>query len=77
MRNGGYRSTIARNKAIVTVAHAILIIIWHVLDTGRGYEDLGAGYFDRRADPERETARLIARLEALGHQVTLEPGTAA
>lgn len=72
MRNGGYRSRAARNKAIITVAHAILVIIWHVLATGKPYEDLGADYFDRRIDPERETRRLIGRLEALGHTVTLE-----
>jgi transposase len=71
MRNGGYRSRAARNKAIITVAHAILIIIWHVLATGKPYEELGSDYFDRRTDPERETRRLIARLEALGHTVTL------
>jgi transposase len=71
MRNGGYRSRAARNKAIITVAHAILVIIWHVLSTGKPYEELGADYFDRRADPERETRRLIARLEALGHTVSL------
>jgi transposase len=72
MRNGGYRSKSARNKAIITVAHAILVIIWHVLATGRGYDDLGADYFDRRTDPDREAQRLIARLEALGKRVTLE-----
>lgn len=72
LRNGGFRSQAARNKAIVTVAHAVLVIIWHVLDTGQGYDDLGPDYFDRRADPARETARLIARLEALGHHVTID-----
>lgn len=71
LRNGGYRSQVARNKAIITVAHAVLVIIWHVLATGRGYDDLGADYFNRRTDPARETARLIARLEALGHHVTI------
>jgi transposase len=71
MRNGGYRSKIARNKAIITVAHAILVIIWHVLTTGKPYNDLGADYFDRRADPDREAQRLIARLQALGKHVTL------
>jgi transposase len=75
MKNGGYRSSSARNKAIMTVAHALLVIIWHVLATGEQYDDLGADYFDRRIDPERETRRLVARLEALGHAVTL--GTAA
>jgi hypothetical protein len=36
------------------------------------YHELGADYFDRRLDPERETRRLIAKPEALGHQVTLD-----
>jgi transposase len=72
MRNGGYRSATARAKAIFTVAHAILVIIWHVLTTGKPYDDLGSGYFDRRADPDREAQRLIARLEALGKHVTVE-----
>jgi hypothetical protein len=53
----------------------VALIIWHVLTTGRPYCDLGADYFDRRTDPARETQRLIARLESLGHHVTLEPGT--
>jgi hypothetical protein len=33
-------------------------------------------YFTRRLDPERETRRLIAKLEALGHRVTLEDAAA-
>jgi transposase len=72
LRNGGLRSSAARKKAIIVVAHAVLVIIWHVLAAGRGYDELGADYFDRRLDPERETARLIARLEALGRKVTVE-----
>jgi transposase len=71
-RNGGYRSAAAKNKAIVTVAHAILVIIWTMLTTGRPYDDLGPDYFDRRTDPDREARRLIARLEALGRHVTLD-----
>lgn len=71
-RNGGYRSATAKGKAIVTVAHAVLVIIWHILATGRPYDDLGQDYFDRRPDPEREARRLIARLEALGKHVTAD-----
>ena len=52
------------------VAHAILVIIWHVLATGKPYDELGEDYFTRRADPE--TRRLVQKLEALGHTVTLE-----
>jgi transposase len=73
MKWGGYRSQAAKKKAIVVVAHALVVIIWHILATGKPYHELGAGYFTRRLDPERETRRLIARLEALGHTVTLQP----
>ena len=72
MKWGGYGSPVAKNKAIIVVAHALLIITWHVLATGKPYADLGADYFTRRQDPDRETRRLIARLEALGHHVTIE-----
>ena len=56
------------------VAHAIIVIIWHVPATGKPYDELGEDYFTRRQDPERETLRLIAKLEAVsGRQVILQP----
>src|SRR5271166_3150268 len=73
MKWGGYRSQIAKKKAIVVVAHALVVIIWHILATGKPYHELGADYFTARLDPERETRRLIAKLEALGHTVILDP----
>jgi hypothetical protein len=51
----------------------MIIITWHILATGKPHEEPGAGYFTRRLDPERETRHLIARPEALGHHVTLQP----
>jgi transposase len=48
-----------------------------MLTTGELYRDLGADYFARR-HPERITRRLVRRLEALGHTITLqtpEPAT--
>ena len=54
MKWGGYRSQLAKKKAIIVVAHAILVIIWHFLATGKPYDELGEQYFTRRADPERE-----------------------
>jgi transposase len=72
MKWGGYRSQLAKKKAIIVVAHALLVIIWHVLATGQPYDELGEDYFTRRQDPERETRRLVQKLEALGHSVTLE-----
>ena len=73
MKWGGYRSQAAKKKAIVVVAHALVVIIWHILATGKPYHELGADYFTSGMDPERETRRLIAKLEALGHTVTLQP----
>jgi transposase len=67
MKWGGYRSPTAKKKAIIVAAHAILVIIWHVLAAGKPYDELGTDFFTRRLDPERETRRLIAKLEALGH----------
>jgi transposase len=72
MKWGGYRSQLAKKKAIIVVAHAILVIIWHVLATGQPCDELGEDYFTRRQDPERETRRLVQKLEALGHAVTLQ-----
>lgn len=76
MKWGGYRNPVAKKKAIVVVAHAMLVIIWHVLATGKPYLELGEDYFTERRDPDKETRRLIAKLEALGHKVTLEAAAA-
>lgn len=70
---GGFRSPAAKKKAIIAVAHKLIVIIWHVLDTGRPYQDLGANYFTTRMDPAKERRRLVAKLEAQGFKVTLEP----
>jgi len=73
MKSGGWRSSTAKKKAIIAVAHKLLIITWHVLATGRPYTDLGTDYFTTRLDPDIETQRLVAKLQALGHTVTLQP----
>jgi transposase len=63
-------------RALGAVQHTILTAIWHMLNTGELYRDLGRDYFTRR-DPERQTRRLVAQLERLGHTVTLAEGAAA
>jgi transposase len=62
-------------KAIVAVAHSILIASYHILKEDVPYHDLGGDYFARRADPARITKRLVAQLERLGHAVTLQTST--
>ena len=46
-----------------------------MLRNGQLYSDLGPDYY-RRRDPARTTKRLIAQLEALGHNVTLQKAAA-
>jgi hypothetical protein len=64
MRWGGYRNPLAKKKAIMVVAHAMLVIIWHVLATGKPYHELGEDYFIDRRDPAKETQRLVVRAES-------------
>jgi transposase len=59
-------------KAAVAVGHSILVIVYHLLRDGTIYQDLGSTYFDRRGQAALER-RLVKRLEALGHTVTLAP----
>lgn len=46
----------AKKKAIIVIAHAMLVIAWHVQATGLRYDELGAGHVTSRLDPEREPA---------------------
>jgi transposase len=54
------------------VAHALLVIAFHMLKRGENYRELGADHFDR-IDVSRIRRSLVQRLEHLGHKVTLEP----
>jgi transposase len=59
-------------RAIVAVAHKILVAIYHVLAAETSYRELGANYLER-LEPERLKRNLVCRLERLGYQVHLEP----
>jgi transposase len=68
-----YRRLVKRRgdkKAIVAVAHSILVIAYHVLRNGQSYRELGGHYFDR-LNTERLTRYHTKRLAALGYTVTL------
>ena len=64
-------------KAIVAVAHSILVIAWHLLTRNQPYTDLGADYFLERQNSEAYRNRLVRQLERMGHKVTLEPAQVA
>lgn len=63
---------LGHGRALGAVKHSILIAYWHMFTTGEVYRDLGNDYFQRR-DPAKATKRLVAKLQALGHTVTLQP----
>ena len=71
-----FAARMGRKRAVVAVAHSLLVIIYHMLSRDTDYRDLGGDYFDQRAR-DALTRRLVDRLEALGHAVTLRPGTGA
>lgn len=62
-------------KAIVAVAHSILVIAYSVLKNKRPYTDLGADYFDT-LDKARIERHHVNRLRALGYEVELKPAAA-
>jgi transposase len=68
-----YRRLVKRRgdkKAVVAVAHSILVIAYHVLRNGQSYREVGGHYFDR-LNTERLTRYHTKRLAALGYTVTL------
>ena len=67
-RLAGRRSA---KKAIVALAHSILVIAYHLIDRKEPYKELGGNYFDKR-NVEATAKRLTKRLEHLGYQVSLQ-----
>jgi len=59
-------------KAIVAVAHAMLVTAYHLLARQTTYQDPGADYYDRR-HTERARRRAVQALERQGYRVILEP----
>jgi len=69
-----YRRLVGRRgkkRALIAVAHSILVIVYHLLKDGTRYRDLGVDFFDR-LEPQRLTRYYLKRLEKLGHKVILE-----
>jgi transposase len=63
-------------KAIIALAHKLLVIIYEIVKTRTPYYELGANYYDQ-LNPEKTIGRLMARLGRLGVEVTVRtPGEA-
>lgn len=62
-----------QKRALIAIAHTMLIIIWHMLNENVPYTDLGVDYLARNDFPDRRRRHLIHQLEQLGYQVELTP----
>src|SRR5262249_60026 len=63
-------------KAVMAVAHSVLVVAYHILRHQQPYRDLGADYFEQR-DAARLGRYHVRRLEQLGYVVTLAAPTPA
>jgi transposase len=62
-------------RALIAVAHSLLVIGYHIQSKGCVYQELGGDYFDH-LHAERLKRHLVKRLESLGVSVTLQPQAA-
>ena len=63
-----------KQRAIVAIAHSIVIAAFHILQRNEPYREAGGDYFER-VNPAALQRYLVRRLERLGHKVVLEPAT--
>ena len=70
------RSRRGSKKAVCAVAASLLTTVYHMLNNGTPYEDLGAHYFSQNEN-QRHVLRLVHRLDHMGYHVTITPKTAA
>ncbi|WP_235932620.1 transposase [Dictyobacter arantiisoli] len=70
------RKRMGYKKAIVALAHRILVIIYHLLHEQQPYRELGPEHLqDQTAEASKRWA--LRRLEQLGYQVTLQEAEVA
>jgi transposase len=65
-----------KKRAIIAVAHSIVVSAFHMLIRDEPYRELGANYFDGRRQAHL-VDQLTRRIERQGYRVTLEPVAAA
>ena len=60
-----------KKRAILAVAHSILVMAYYMLQRKQPYREAGADFFDR-LQPEDTARRPVKRLEHLGYHVVLQ-----
>jgi transposase len=61
-----------KKRAMIAVAHAIVVSAFHLLSRHEPYHELGANYFDHQRH-HHLVDRFTRRLEHLGYRVSLAP----
>lgn len=56
---------LGKKRAIVAVAHSMLVAIYHILKDGTAFRDFGAGYFNQ-FNRERKINSYLKKLKELG-----------
>lgn len=67
------RSIAARRgigRARIATAHKILIAVWHILDSGQPYHDLGDDHRRQRRNNTKRHNRMVHELRAAGYTIT-------
>jgi transposase len=73
-----YRRIAARRgkkRALIAVAHAVVVTLYHMLTKGVAYQEPGPDYLAKR-NPERELSELKRRAARLGHELVAAPTAA-
>jgi len=66
-----------KKRAIVAIAHSMLVSAWHMLTYQQPYRELGGDYFDQRSK-DAKVSYMVRRLEKLtGGSVSIEIQPAA
>jgi transposase len=60
-----------QQRALIAIAHTILVICWHLINDETTFDELGTDYLAGRDQPERRRRLLVGQLEQLGYTVTL------
>jgi transposase len=60
-----------KKRAILAVAHSILVMAYDLIQRREPYREAGVDFFDR-LQPEDTARRLVKRIESLGYHVTLQ-----
>jgi transposase len=64
---------LGRKKALIAVAHRILIALYHMFKKCEPYRDLGVNYLSSQSQQQHSVQRLHSQARQLGYQLELTP----